>query len=380
MTEDLQTLLHERARTTPMPTLDVGAITRDGRRRVRRRRVAAAAGVVAVAAVLGAGAGFVLPRTSHDAVDQPGRDGRISWSDGHVIHVGDRIVDPGQEGIGYDRRIISYVRTAVGFGFVDQRGYVWSVHDGDVDRVGATSTEDPHLAVDPDGTRFGWVGSMQDMVTFNTMDQETGKTHYDLVSTQGRPAGVRDRMIAIDGRLTYWQDADGTWETDLGADGQSAQGAAVAPGWTLLTADDGWGVRRNDSTGHVTVGRVNEEGVTLSQAIGTNAVLSPDHHWVALYGGGVTTRQPELFDTRTGDRVTVDLDGSLAVGYEWLDDDTVAVLAAATLQSDYSLMTCSVPDGSCTVAVPDVGEGPDDRNATGFVLPTGDPYYVSPQG
>jgi hypothetical protein len=252
-----------------------------------------------------------------------------------------------------------------------------------VTRVGTTSTSDPQLAADPDGTRFGWVDPSGDTLSFDVVNQETGQVRRTSGATAAseRPTGdVGGRIIAIDGLSAYWQDGDDTWETYLGDDGQTTQGVAVPLGWQLFTALDGWTVQQNLRTGDVTVGRINEPGVELPGALGGGAALSPDHRWVSLFTSMISTAQPQVYDVRTGEPVELDLEATFALGYEWLDDDTLVVLTAANPDADYSLMTCTVPDGACSVAVADLGEAPGERNPTGFAIPIGEPYYPDPHG
>ena len=145
--------------------------------------------------------------------------------------------------------------------------------------------------------------------------------------------------------------ADGGWsvldaEDDLIARPYSASG----------TADEQSGIRIEDSSGR----RV----AVLKNAYGSLAQISPDARWLNM-----DADEPTIYDLRTAKRVPIDIDGRFfGVGYEWLDEDTVAVLAARTETSPVELLSCDVPSGACTVTVDDLGTFQEGR----FLIPVGE--------
>ena len=73
----------------------------------------------------------------------------------------------------------------------------------------------------------------------------------------------------------------------------------------------------------------------------------------------------------SGRRVSFDLEGrGFATAYEWLDDRTIAMLAARrpTMDAKAELLTCTVPEGTCE---PVAELGTFGRIQSSFALPIG---------
>lgn len=96
------------------------------------------------------------------------------------------------------------------------------------------------------------------------------------------------------------------------------------------------------------------------------ADLSPDGRLLSLENK-VTG---QVVDTATGDAVTFDQDHEWAVGYQWLDATTVAVLAFDGIDDEASmrgsLLVCDATSGACAESsrLPEAGLGQ-------FQLPAG---------
>ena len=120
--------------------------------------------------------------------------------------------------------------------------------------------------------------------------------------------------------------------------------------------------------------------VLMSSAVPDALSLSPDGGWAAV-GFSQASGPVRVFDVRTGVESELPIDVFTAYPYEWLDDDTLALLSLPTAGAHYQLLTCRVSASTCAVAVPDLGEGRDEgANGVHFVLPTGEPYFPYPHG
>ena len=175
-------------------------------------------------------------------------------------------------------------------------------------------------------------------------------------------------LVAIDKGTVYWEGARGLVGLDLSS-GESQAWEPGAEGSTVTDVEDG---RFAFHTGQGSVvGTTPGEGVDLATAYGSVGALSPDGRYYSSEGD-----EQAVFDTTTGEQVRLDLEQRFATGYEWLDDSTLAVLAAARPQMDATaqLVTCSVPDGACQVVVEDLGTFDE---LEGFALPTGDDAGVT---
>ncbi len=104
MTDDLKTLLHDRADRIDFAQPDLAAITRDGDRRARSRTLRRGATGLAVAAVTAVAVSLALPHlggrpdtTRIGVATQPSGTTPITWVTGSVIHSGDDPIDVGLE-------------------------------------------------------------------------------------------------------------------------------------------------------------------------------------------------------------------------------------------------------------------------------------------
>jgi len=367
MTEDLRTMLRERADTAGLAPVDVEALTRAGTLAVRRRRLATVAAVAAAVAAVAGTSALVRPDpTPEPAPPTPPTPtaARPSWANGTTLHT-----PTGEVEVGHAVR--GLVRTSAGQVVSDGQS-VFSVVGDRVQEVGAVSAPraEPgwaRLFGDTDGTLAAW----PDGSAYVVLDQGTGEVRR--FGSVGPGA-----IVAVDGRTVYVSDDRGVIAVDVDTEAEAQvarRGAREHP----VTVEDGVAVRRTQD-GRFTVdgaGTVGPRPVTLADALATTAQLSPDARFLIVD----TTVAARVFDTATGRQVPLPLAEGETTGYEWLDDDTLAVLQLPTPASHYRLLTCSVSTLDCEVAVPDLGDGKDEGgNGVDFALPTGEPFLPYPHG
>jgi hypothetical protein len=357
---DLPTLLHERADRAHLAPIDLDAVVRTGDRRVRRRRLAtyggalAVAGAVGGAALLGGGGGS--PRAVDPASPVPSASaGDASWFlDGRLHH------DGTSTDLGLD--VVTYVRTSVGFVLVDTDDVVWSwTGRGEPERVGTAAEASPRLAGDPQGTVAAWIQVRGSERSVTMVDQATGTT------SELRGAGDGDAAVtAVDGDRVWWrQDGQSlSWSRTQGE-------VPVPPGTTVLAAAAGRIVYLRDDRVLTALGTApGDDDVVLDDSYHDVGALSPDG---ALWSADAD--EVGVVRTSDGEPVPLDLDAAFSTGYEWLDEDTLVVLAGDGDPDDGGSMTarilvCEVPGGSCTDASGELGTF-DDLEAGDFALPVG---------
>lgn len=352
MTEKLKTLLHEQATIPDFVPVDLGTITTTGDRRVRRRRVGLVGAVAVVAlaggVVLAASGGGDAPRVADRSLPTD----RISWAQDATLHVGDATAT-------LDRPIRAYVRTDAGYVIADADGAVWSIVDGRTTRVGDLPPDALRLVGDADGSLVAWVDT----------DASTSVTVLDLSDGDTRrfdaAAGVDVR--ATDGRTVYWSVGDTSYAADLDRGATEAVAADVGP---VVAAEDGVLARETQADdltdGAVVV--VGPEGrVQLSGGDGSTARFSPDARHLSL-----DADQPVVYDVASGRRVTFDVgERSFGTGLEWLDADTLVMIAAKTDNGPVELLQCAVPAGTC---VSQQTFGTFEDFVTDHALPFGEPF------
>ncbi|MBB6626223.1 hypothetical protein H5V45_02705 [Nocardioides sp. KIGAM211] len=350
MTEKLKTLLHERAEHVDFATPDVDALTRAGDRTIRRRRgivgLASLASVAIVGALVAtAFTGSSTPDGAPTADDPAGTDRSLSWSVGAFIHDGGATVDTGHE-------INAYVETSVGYVIADPDGTVWSVRDGQVTEIGRVDTKYPRLVADPTSPWVAWVdASNQGSPSFFAFDQESleSQSFGSGTSTSGGTlADEKDPTYAyaLDGTTLYLRDTRGAVALDLASGTEKVVDPTARNGFDVVTVHDGLIASRTD-TG-TRIGRTTKDGYVLDQAYGSTGSFSPDGSYYTS-----DADEPSVWDLSTKQKLPVPgLDGYyFATGYAWLDDDTLAVIAAKKETAPAELLTCEIPAGTCTSEV-----------------------------
>ena len=357
MTEKLASLLHDQADRHDFPTPDVDALVRSGDRRVRRRRAGAFAGAVAATVTVGGvvtaiAAGTADP-TGTDVAGNGGATVGASWAVGPTIHTEGGSVD-----VGHD--VAAYVRTSVGYVVADTDGRVWSVVGTGVEAVAEIDPRNVRLVADADDDRVAWLDGEGDhvVVVHQTADGLDAVDRYEVDGARRLPS----RVDALDagagaGRL-YVTDARGALVIDLSDGRTTPLRPAVAP----TDAEDGVLALRTDQG--VVLRSDDRDDLLLPDVHGEAGRLSPDARWYSQ-----DADQPEVFDVRDGSRLDLDLDSAFASGIEWVDDDTLMVIAQAAGRP-LELLRCEVPAGSCT-AVTELGDA--ESLEPGLALPIGEP-------
>ncbi|MFT4289454.1 hypothetical protein [Nocardioides sp.] len=296
--------------------------------------------MTAVLAAAGGTSLALLPDDRAHEVAPATTDTRLVWARGSALYVGGEPNDVGHP-------VLALARTSLGYVFADNQGRVFSYVNGSVNQVGATSAKYPRLVTDPSGPLAGWVESGGGQASYIVVDLANGATwRFDAPAAK---SSDQDQFYALDSHTAYWDDPRGTVAVNIpdGAtrvvDTTRHHPVRAARGKVLLfQADDGARVGA-DFADAVRLGALDGE-----IADGSMATISPTGRWVSL-----DADQPAVYDTATGTRITMDVDGRwFATGYEWLDDTTLAMIAVREEdpKADAELLTCAVPQGDCRPA------------------------------
>lgn len=354
MTEKLKTLMRDQADSVDFAAPDLDAMVATGDRRVRHRRLGVIAGVAAVVV----GVALVAPAvTGGERAVQPTGPAAtdtapLSWVDGTILHEGDRAYD-------LDFRPRAYVRTSEGYVFSDRDGNVWSWVDGATTLVGETTGRRPHLVSDEESGLAGWV--TLDGPEYVVVDQVAG-----TIKGYPAPAGTGyDDLGALDAGRAYWTGPDGPVVVDLRTGDETP--VSGGRGTSLGDLEDDLVTVSGDQGAVIQT----VDGTRLLQPTNSYAdlgYLSPDARYYTW-----DADEPQVYDVRSGQRVTVDVGPrEFASGYEWLGDQTLALIASTESSDDsrVELLRCEVPEGPCTTVVT---LGSFDDMTGRLVLPVGIP-------
>ena len=339
MTEQLRTLM-DRAAEQDFAAVDLDAITGAGDRTVRRRRVASGVAGIATLAVVATGAVLLAGDDGRDETDFVDRDLPTDvplWTEGSTLHT------PTEEwDLGVD--VVSMARTSEGIVFAgpaDEGFGIYTFGGAEPERIGESST--PVVVGDVGSPYVSWVAADDEVVVLDlrsgervwtTPDQEDGIS-YPLLDIDGSRAYVVDlsagesRVVDLETGVESPAPGGGPHRFVIAAEGDLRAVFVESDGG----ADQGIEVQRQGAT----------EPVVVADS-GSGAVFSPDGRWVSILDGELT-----VHDTETGEARDIDAGfGREAIGYDWLDDDTL--LAIGEGEGDgVDLMSCEVPDGTCTV-------------------------------
>jgi hypothetical protein len=358
MTEKLKTLLHERATSVDFAAPDLDAMARAGDHTLRRRRRSlAVVGGVAAAAVLVTAVALVPGARQPDSAGVTGHDrptAPLTWVTGATLHTTD---GPDVE-LGHEVR--AYVRTGEGFVLADREGTVRSWTDGQARAVGRVDGAS-HLVADGESGLAGWLDASTSPAIVRVLDQRTGAT----TTIEVEPGSVPAHLVAVDDGAVFLFDGRGLVSVPVqGGDPVVVEPSPQVGSRVIDVEEELFATTTGAGTA---VGSAPAEGVELAEAYGSVGVLSPDGRYYSSEGD-----EQAVFDTRSGERVQLDLEQRFATGYEWLDDSTLAVLAADRPRMDATaqLLTCSVPDGDCTMVEDDLGTLAELQGS--LALPTGD--------
>lgn len=354
MTEKLKILM-DRAAEVDFAELDLDAMAAAGDRVVRRRRVVVGVASLAAVAVLGGGVAVLADGSDEGADDRtrwtgaPVDSSGMSWGVGQELHTPVGSVDVGHP-------VRAHVRTHVGFVTVDDAANVWSVIGEEVRPIGPTQAT-YHLVSDTETGHVAWLEPTPDGVQVVVHDQSLNRRVRSVAVEKGT------RVVALDAGALYLE-RGGEYDVIDVERGDQWQIGPSESGAELLAAENGALVWSADD--HYLVERDATAPVVIDKVAGSLAVLSPD-------GRHVTFDADELrvYDTTTGERLEIDVDDRVfASGYEWLDDDRLAVIASRAEVGPAELLVCEVSAGTCGQVVPDLGSF-DELIAGGFSLPVG---------
>lgn len=354
MTGLLTDLMRARAEHLDALHIDLAEIKRDGDRRVRRRRTALVGGVAAAALV----AAFTVPALVGGASDGTSRDvvadgtavdpQPLAWIEHGVLHVPGR---PDAD-LGVDVRAWVWVGDDIVFTDSQHRVRLWT---GDaLDVIGRTApVEDDRPEIVADGTFAAWTSEEQRVVRY---DVATG----ELVQAPQLP-GRRLRVTAVDGAQVYAVDTEGVyaWQPTTPDAYRILEGDLGE----VLDAEDGITVRKVDTENRAVLTR---DGEVVQLSTRELANLSPDGSLVAVENDDLG----QVVDAVTGATVPFKHGHEWAVGYQWLDASTLAVLAFDGIEDDSAesawLLTCDGRTGVCDGPGTEVPAGYGD-----FQLPMG---------
>lgn len=352
MTGILTDVMHDHADHLDPPHVDLEAIARDGDRRIRRRRTALVGGVAAAAVVVVAGSALLGGTRGSGSDPDPANvaDGTdsapvsLSWVEGSTLRrVGSPDVD-----LGVDVRAWVWAGDDIVLTDEERRILIWTGDTLDVvGTVAPPDADDAELVAD--GTIVAWVDPREGVVRFDT---STGDR-----TTLGTVGGRDTRVTALAGAMVYGVDRGGVFSWDTRShevevlDPTGEQVVIDAEGDTLLTAEGG---RRATVSG---------PGGEVSITTDSFAKLSPDGTHLVSETDDVGV----LLDTATGQRVALETGYAWALPFQWIDSDTVAVLAFSGTDSGIEedrphLLSCAVSTGAC---------GESQSLAARFQLPVG---------
>ncbi|GAA4822980.1 hypothetical protein ACFQ0K_16465 [Nocardioides caeni] len=352
MTEKLKDLMDSAADVDFLP-VDLGAVVEAGDRAVRRRRLAVVAG--AAAAVLLAGT-VALAWPGPDRAEDPPVLGsptlEPAWVVGETLHTPTSAFD-----LGFDP--VSFVRTAVGWGFLDRDGNAFSLVDGQLRQIGRGASGDAALVADETGAWVGWFDSTGARPAMVSVDISTGETvrFDDHVDGPGREEFLFGSPLYfdIDDGIGYWIDDRGVVAADL-RDGSDRVVTPNRDARWIVDVTQGLMVRlvegaEGDEGADVGTEVVDGDlGVVLPVEPGRYVgYLSPDARWVSA---GETS--PTVVEIATGEERPLGGGARDAVPFEWLDADTVVLFREGQGTDTLDLLTCTVPSGTCDVVVSDL--------------------------
>ena len=348
MTGNLHTLLHDQADGVDFAAPDVEALVRAGDRRVRRRRVAVAAGVAATAVVAVALASQVLPGARQTAPEPAGPTYPVQVRDVQPMFTIGSLVVEGDRRTRMEHPVDSLVRTRAGWVY-RSGSTIYSYVDGVTSRL--SDRGDGSLVSDQDGVLAAWQEGVGAASRLAVVDLRSGEVTRPDVEVDGIRTDDSSELELhdVDGDVVYWRDDRGGVAHDLATGDEQ-----VLEQSDVMDVENGVIAWSGDPATQVT-----SPSGTVALEGGDVGVLSPDGAWYAADDVVGFFGRPGFADTRTG-RATPFVTGAarddLVVVAGWLDATTVSVgLIAKADDAPDRLLTCTVPAGTCTTVVQDVG-------------------------
>ncbi|WP_232679890.1 hypothetical protein [Nocardioides sp. R-C-SC26] len=339
--------MRERTESLTFSPVDLDAIVSAGDRR-RRRRVGAIVGGVAALAVVGAVSVVVTEASGPTDVGAaaqepaPAPPAERSWAHGETLETPTgRIL--------FERPIHAYVATDRGYVVVDVDGAVWSVLDGRAEEVGSSVLDPGTRALVTDGEWTAWTDRSGDALVYRVLDQDTAAVE-SLAGVVDARFDLRESsfMASLDDGVLYTVDGRGIAATDVRRGTADIVMEDVSESFDLVDARAGLFAVYDEG---LRIGSSPTQTRELPGVFGSNGLISPDARFYAPDEDTLTVR------TVTGDDVTPQLPtgfGAFSTTVSWWDADTIGVLAS-TDGASFSLLSCEVPSGGCTVDVEDLG-------------------------
>lgn len=335
MTGLLDDLMHDRADAIDAPVIDLVAIAREGERRVRRRRTALVGGIAAASVAAALTGAVVLGRTPTRDVVADGSTAApqvLAWVTGSTLHR----ADGSSVDLGARVRAWVWVGDAVAFTDAQDDVRLWTGATSEViGRTAAPQDELPELV--SDAANVSWVDADGRVVRYDTATATAERAP--------RLPGADPRVTAIDGAQVYAADSAGVYAWTPTAPG-GYQVLSDDPGAVVLDAESGTTVSQGEDRTAVVTGAGGSVDVTVDNF----ADLSPDGRILSVEADD----EGRLLDAGTADPVRFDHGHEWAVGYDWLDATTLAVLAfdrLDTADERASLLTCDTVTGACATDV-----------------------------
>ncbi len=342
---------------------------------MRRRRIAALAVTLVVTA---AGALALRPRADGPAspviATAPAAKGQprpLTYAVGRTIHIGDRSIRTGVD-------VLSLDVTDDGAAFTTFDGLLWFTDGTTLRQIGLTTPgrvmdqgigwspagrPNDRIVADWSGSRLAWLeysrtgphGDPPELVVYDTV------AHHRVARASLRPMSTCPscaHIVSVHGDQIDWTDGS---RKGLGTSTQRLSSVRLyrydvsSRRQTIVSVKD-YQAELRTRPRTLVVGEALDSG-TVGDAIGQDFVV--DGRTLVASGRGSGRR---TFDPRTGDAVAFHTSWALAAGrggqrfylFQWLDDDTVALLAGSgsstgTRRGD-DMLLCSISRGDCTMA------------------------------
>jgi hypothetical protein len=361
MTTKLRDLMVTRADAAPGPHIDIDAVIRAGRRRVRWHRAAAvtAAGAALVAVIL------IVPMLAFvGGDDNPSfsSDGfgrrQISYASGSTIHYGDRSIDVSPH------EVASYVLTDDGFVYTTRDGAVYFTDGGDSEPIGHAGGDNT-LVADDTGSYVGWVeiGADSDPSAI-VYDTSRGAEVLRMPNIGGSTSscysdGRGATLVAIDGDTAYFCHPNGLSSQGLTTDSDRYVSPAQSGLLRVTDVADGaaaWADPEGPAIGRGTIVSRGQRARTQSRQVSATQ-LSPGAEYLAGYMLTDNGDWRTLIVDRTSNwEVELDMpayqewyvmqwigdDRFTAVGFDVEDYEGAAADVPELLTCDISAMDCTV--------------------------------------
>ncbi|MEV6414572.1 hypothetical protein [Kribbella sp. NPDC051718] len=369
MTGLLKDTFTEEAEAIGDPHLDLDAIVRTGKRRLKRRKLAkvftsVAASAVVVAGGLTAAVHFGSDRGVEVSNSGPFAERRPTWADGKEIHFGAEVIR-------VPAAIASFVQTNEAFVFTTKDGGVYRVGADGATQIGKGS-KNHRLAADADHSVVGWVDATRlvpEFVVYNLVaDQEVVRTgagnRYD--NPQANPSL---RVAAIDDGIAYFGAMDGLRRWNLATGVGELIKPKVKPTF-LVAAEAGQFVWENPVDDDVDMALGSDVNAAApAHFSGWRGTLSPGARYLLTDKADTVG----VVDVRSGKNAVLTIPGYLLIApTQWKDEHTfyaVGFRSEETARLD--LLTCAIKSATkttCQVSLSEFAPPLTNKSTTQFPI------------